>query len=556
MLKNYWDILKHVDKIKQFSLWLLTFLTPFVIWSQQSVELRVAVDTTAVKIGEQLNYTIQVKADSTAQVIFSEQPIFTPFELLDESPIDTLRAQSHFLYTKKYALIQFDTGNYFLPQQQVLVDGFSKIADFISIRVDPVVVDTTKQKLYDIKPLTQVKKNYDALIAQILWGLALGLILIGVLYTYLFQKRKKELRARELPPFERAIEELRALESEILSEQEEFKRYYSRLTDVVRRYLEEEAKIDALESTSEELLVKLELRKDSGSLDLDPKTLKSLREVLKNADLVKFAKSLPEIYTATEDRKAVEHVVKETKEALPEPTEEELREKAAYQEFLAKKRRKEQWIWGISGAGILTVLALVICMLVYGYYPVRDTILRYPTKLLVSGQWFKSQYGTPPLAVETPEILERISSSEDPVQQFRFGSLDSPFYINLAFDFPKNQAKAAEPLSADPKQADLEKGQELVNSIISNFESEGAVNIFIKNDAVTLPSGIPVAKVYGTLDYPKKKQTKRVRCNFSAYLFTFEQGTIILTLMYEKEDRYGQEIEQRILNSLDLIKEL
>ena len=556
MLKNYWDILKHVDKIKQFSLWLLTFLTPFVIWSQQSVELRVAVDTTAVKIGEQLNYTIQVKADSTAQVSFPEQPIFAPFELLDESPIDTLRAQSHFLYTKKYALIQFDTGNYFLPQQQVLVDGFSKIADLISIRVDPVVVDTTKQKLYDIKPLTQVKKNYDALIAQILWGLALGLILIGVFYTYLFQKRKKELRARELPPFERAIEELRALESEILSEQEEFKRYYSRLTDVVRRYLEEEAKIDALESTSEELLVKLELRKDSGSLDLDPKTLKSLREVLKNADLVKFAKSLPEIYTATEDRKAVEHVVKETKEALPEPTEEELREKAAYQEFLAKKRRKEQWIWGISGAGILTVLALVICMLVYGYYPVRDTILRYPTKLLVSGQWFKSQYGTPPLAVETPEILERISSSEDPVQQFRFGSLDSPFYINLAFDFPKNQAKAAEPLSADPKQADLEKGQELVNSIISNFESEGAVNIFIKNDAVTLPSGIPVAKVYGTLDYPKKKQTKRVRCNFSAYLFTFEQGTIILTLMYEKEDRYGQEIEQRILNSLDLIKEL
>ena len=300
----------------------------------------------------------------------------------------------------------------------------------------------------------------------------------------------------------------------------------------------------------------MELRKDSGFLDLDPKTLKSLREVLKNADLVKFAKSLPEIYTATEDRKAVEHVVKETKEALPEPTEEELREKAAYQESLAKKRRKEQWIWGISGAGILTVLALVICMLVYGYYPVRDTIFRYPTKLLVSGQWFKSQYGTPPLAVETPEILERISSSEDLVQQFRLGSLDGPFYINLAFDFPKNQAKAAEPLSADPKQADLEKGQELVNSIISNFESEGAVNIFIKNDAVTLPSGIPVAKVYGTLDYPKKKQTKRVRCNFSAYLFTFEQGTIILTLMYEKEDRYGQEIEQRILNSLDLIKEL
>ena len=64
--------------------------------------------------------------------------------------------------------------------------------------------------------------------------------------------------------------------------------------------------------------------------------------MLQNADLVKFAKSLPEVHTATEDRKVVEHVVIETKEALPEPTEEELRQKAAYQEQLAKKRKKEQ----------------------------------------------------------------------------------------------------------------------------------------------------------------------------------------------------------------------
>jgi len=542
--------------MKKYSWLVLACFMSFTIGAQQQAELKAAVDTTSIRIGEQLNYTLQIKADSTAQVLFPEQPIFAPFELLEESPIDTLRAQSHYLYTKKYALIQFDSGNYFLPQLQVLVDGFSKIADLIPIRVNPVVVDTTKQNLFDIKPLTEVEKNYDSLISRILWGLVIGLVCIGIMYTYLFQKRKKELRAQELPPFERAIEELKALESENLSEQEEFKRYYSRLTDVVRRYLEEEAKIDALESTSEELLAKLELRKDAGSLDLDRKTLMSLRAVLQNADLVKFAKSMPEKYTANEDRKAVEHVVIETKEALPKPTEEELREKAAYQEYLAKKRRKEQWIWGSAGVGILAVLSLVVSMLVYGYYPVRDTLFRYPTKVLSSGTWYSSQYGTPPLAIETPEILERISASEEPVQQFRFGSFDSPFYINLSFDFPKQKAGAPEAPPADPKQADLEKGQELVNSIISSFESAGAVNIFIKNDAVTLPSGLPVAKIYGTLDYPKNQEEQRVRCNFSTYLFAFDQGTILLTLMYEKEDRYGEAIEQRILNSLDLIKEL
>ena len=187
--------------------------------AQQSVELKVTVDTTTVRIGEQLNYTLQIKVDSTAEVMFPDQPIFAPFELLEESPIDTLRTQAHYLYTKKYALIQFDSGNYFLPQQQVLVNGFSKIADLIEIRVDPVMVDTTQQKLFDIKPINMVKKNYDALISQVLWGLFAGLVILGIIYTYLFQKRKKELRVLELPPFERAIEELKALDNETLSDQ-------------------------------------------------------------------------------------------------------------------------------------------------------------------------------------------------------------------------------------------------------------------------------------------------------------------------------------------------
>lgn len=538
---------------------ILTFFGVFVSllsWSQEGGTLLVAIDSTAVKIGEQIDYILQVKADSTAQVIFPEQPLFAPFELLEASPVDTLKTQSHYLYTKKYALIQFDSGDYFIPQQQVLVNGFSKIADLIPIRVNTVVVDTIQQKLYDIKPLQEVEKNYEALIAQVLWGLVIALALIGIFYTYLFQKRRKELREKELAPFDRAIEELKALEKEQLSAQEEYKNYYSRLTDVVRRYLEEEAKIDALESTSEELLLKLEMRKNAGTLDLDQKTLMSLRAVLQNADLVKFAKSMPEYRIASEDRKVVEHVVIETKEALPEPTEEELREKAAYREYLAKKRRKEQWIWGLSGVGILCLLALVISMLVYGFYPVRDTLLGYPTKGLYSGEWVMSQYGSPPLKIETPEVLERFEQTEKTIQQFGLGTFDSPFYIDLLFDFPPRDTQKEEGPPADPKQADLEKGQALVNSIISNFESKGAVNILMKNDAIEVPSGTPVAKVYGTLDYPKKGASERVRCSFNALLFTFEEGTIILTMMYEKEDRYAPQIEQRIINSLELIKEL
>lgn len=507
-------------------------------------------------MGAQINYTLQVKADSLAQVVFPETISFAPFEILDVSPIDTLRAQSHYLYTRKFALIQFDSGNYFLPQQQVIINGFSKLTEPIAIRVNPVVVDTLKQNLYAIKPLQVVSRNYDQLIIQIILGLLGALFIIGTIYAYLFQKKRREERQNALPPFEKALEELEELASTSPALQEEFKDYYSKLTNVVRRYLEEDAKIDALESTSDQLLLKLEALRETGELTLEKETLKSFRNVLQNADLVKFAKSLPEGRLANADRKIIKAIVIETKEVLPEPTEEELRQKAIYQEMLAKKARKKKLIRFSLAAVILALLTLFSTIAIYGYYPVRDTLLGYPTKKLESAQWIKSQYGTPPLLLDTPEVLMRVPTQQKTITQFTMGSFDSPFYIDLKFDFKKQKAPVAQDSLANPLQGDREKAQELVNAIIANFESAGAVNILIKQEPITAPSGVPLSKIYGTLDYPKKGSKTRVRCNFSAHLVTFEEGTIILTMMYEKEDRYGTQIEKRIINSLSLIESL
>ena len=113
---------------KIFLLWIVLFFTALG-FAQTGSDLQVAVDTTKIRIGEKIEYILQIKGDSTAQITFSEQPFFAPFEVLEESPIDTLKAQSHYLFTKKYALIQFDSGAYWLPPQKVMVNGFSKISD-------------------------------------------------------------------------------------------------------------------------------------------------------------------------------------------------------------------------------------------------------------------------------------------------------------------------------------------------------------------------------------------------------------------------------------------
>ena len=528
-----------------------------IMRGQTTPELNVAVDTTKMRIGEQINYTLQIKADSTAKVIFPEQALFAPFEILEESPIDTLRAQSQFLFTKKYALIQFDSGAYWLPPQKVSVDGFAKISDSLLIQVATVPVDTLKQKLFDIKPIVRVEQNFDALTQSLIFGLLVVLILIGLIYSFFFAKKRREESRKKLPPFERAIEELKALESFTPTEQEEYKNYYSRLTDVVRRYLEEEAKITALESTTDELLLKLEALKKSGKLELERETIKNLKSVLQTADLVKFALSTPEFGTTAKDRALVQGVVVETNEALPEPTPEEIREREEYQQLLAKKRRKLQLKWGLVSLLILMVIGFGTAVSVYGFYPVRDILLGYPTIKLKNKEWIISQYGTPPVKIATPEVLRRVKTEMGGALRFSSGDYDSPFYIDLVFtQKPPKQKQEENPTDDEQRAKDKEAVQLLINEIINDFQSRGAVNILIKEEEFTTLSGIPALKIYGTLDYPKKGKDKRVRCNYMTHLFDFDQGGINLTLLYEKEDRYGPEIEKRVMDSFELIKEL
>ena len=193
--------------------------------------------------------------------------------------------------------------------------------------------------------MAYVKKSYDKLIKGILLVSIIILIIIGILYTYFYKKRRKKLIDKEILPFDRAINELKLLEEEKPKLQTEFKNFYSKLTEIVRRYIE--VKLDALESTSQELIEKLENLIDKGSLDLEKETVKNLKKGSENADLVKFAKSTPETNVAINDYKLVEVVVLETKEGLPEPTEEEMLKNQEYLESIAKKTKKRKNYLGI-----------------------------------------------------------------------------------------------------------------------------------------------------------------------------------------------------------------
>ena len=89
---------------------------------------------------------------------------------------------------KKYGLTQFDSGAYTIPRQKIVIGGKTIFTDSVQIVVNNIVVDTTKQGLYDIKPIIQVEKVGSNWFRHLLIALfSLGL-LVSLVYWFIWRK--------------------------------------------------------------------------------------------------------------------------------------------------------------------------------------------------------------------------------------------------------------------------------------------------------------------------------------------------------------------------------
>ena len=77
------------------------------------------VDTTSIRIGEQINYKINIKLDSLDEINFPKAKDFAPFELINEFKVDTNYLDKKFIISKQFALTFFDSGTYYIPSQKL-----------------------------------------------------------------------------------------------------------------------------------------------------------------------------------------------------------------------------------------------------------------------------------------------------------------------------------------------------------------------------------------------------------------------------------------------------
>ena len=171
-----------------------------------------------------------------------------PFEVLESFEEDTILDNENFSIIKKYSLINFEPGEFWIPPQRILFNNSVKYSDSLLIIINDVEVDTVKQNLYNIKPIIPIKRNYTNILTVIFFILLLLLVV-----WYLIKNRSKEnwqssFKANE-SFYEIAIKRINKLKNISPKNQNEFKEFYTNLVDSLRQYLEFQFQIPAMEST-------------------------------------------------------------------------------------------------------------------------------------------------------------------------------------------------------------------------------------------------------------------------------------------------------------------
>ena len=505
------------------------------------------IDSTSIKIGEQITYHIQVEADTTDLVVFPEGQTFSPLEMIESYEVDTLKKSDKYNLIKKYGLTQFDSGKYTIPRQKIIIGDKTFFTDSLKVEVNNVVVDTT-QGLYDIKPIIAVdKKGSD-------WWkyLLLTLLIIGIVafLLYWFIWRKKPLTEEEeialLPPYDRAKLALQKLDETSYLENQNLKDYYSELTFIIRKYLDEKVYDKALESTTDELITRLNLLKEGNQVDLSKEDIKNLESILKRADLVKFAKSAPDIELAKIDRDTIDVEIDHVKEALPEPTEEEKLLDEKYREEQERKKKRKK-IWLTVGISVFLLLATLTGLSVkYGFDFVKDTIIGHDSKELLEGDWVTSEYGFPPVTISTPQVLKR---TDVPLPEELKGKMD---ITTFTFE-QKNKLTIAISTTVLAQKLDSLDIGKAIEGNLKVIENNGARNIITKNEKFVTPNGAEGIKTFGSLEYPIANTENFINGKYTSLSFTAENKVmqqIIIT--WRQDDVYADQMVERILNSVEL----
>lgn len=262
----------------------------------QEISVKASIDSTLILIGKQSHLSFEVAQPKHVVVQFPllADTLVKGVNVLGKPRMDTITLGPNRIQVKQtYTITSFDTALYYIPPYRLISGRDTFRTNALSLKVITYNIDTAKQAIFDIKKVYAPPFDWGAffLIALII---ALILIVLAaavfVIWKYILKKPIPfiEKAVPVLLPYQKALKELDQISAQKLCQHGREKEYYTRLTEVIREYMEARFNIQALEMTSAEILDEARMIQTEY-----PAAYDSLKKLLQIGDLVKFAKWRP-----------------------------------------------------------------------------------------------------------------------------------------------------------------------------------------------------------------------------------------------------------------------
>jgi hypothetical protein len=258
----------------------------------QELHLSARTDSSSYKIGEWVNVRVNAAVpQGIASLSPSVKDSLGTFEVLKIDEFDRGKGEREWTIR----LITFDSGAVFIPaipfSYRVSGDSMPRTASTnpIFVQIHGVTIDP-QGDIKDIKPPLDAPWKLEDFLPYIIAFLILAIALSAYWYYRMRKRRREEAfvpTKPSIPPAQAALKALHLLEEKRLWQRGKVKEYYSEATEIIRRFLEDQYRILAMESTSDEIMQQLKSLSDAQTL------LKQFQSLFTTADLVKFAKYHP-----------------------------------------------------------------------------------------------------------------------------------------------------------------------------------------------------------------------------------------------------------------------
>lgn len=298
----------------------LCCLSSFFGWGQKTARLI----PNEIQIGEQatLTYALILPKKSekytfdpfeksipsirTITINGKDSTITSSFEIIGNFSDTTFLANNQLNWRGTYRITTWDTGYFVIPPTVFSTpDSTYELAPVLVRVTAPSIPEN--QEIEDIREQfaeipfdfsTWAKNNWS-------WIVIIAFILIaGGIYFWFKRKRKTNENWREsLSLFDRTMLAIEALEKEKNWERNQQKTHYSELTYILRSYLGAVYEINLLEKTSYQTTVLL-IQKG-----VSQPNIQSIQAILEQADMVKFAKSIPDEKACIEISQSVKTII-------------------------------------------------------------------------------------------------------------------------------------------------------------------------------------------------------------------------------------------------------